>query len=90
MNATRKISIVFVLLAIYATNAIGNDASPQEKGGRRHGPPPEAYTACEGKKAGDTAKFVNPRGEAVTGTCQQEGDRLALRPDRTRENSSGK
>jgi len=90
MNVTRKISIVFVLLAIYTTNAIGNDASPQEKGGKHHGPPPEAYTACEGKKAGDTAKFVNPRAETVTGTCEQEGDRLVLRPNRPKENSSGK
>ena len=90
MNATRKISIVFVLLAIYTTNAIGNDASPQEKGGRRHGPPPEAYTACEGKKAADTAKFVNPRGETVTGTCEQEGNRLVLRPDYPKGDAGGR
>lgn len=31
---------------------------PGQPGGRRHGPPPEAYTACEGKSAGDTAQLV--------------------------------
>lgn len=82
MKATIKISIAFILLAAFAvTNAFGDDVSSQEPGRRRHGPPPEAYTACEGKNAGDTAQFVNPRGETVTGTCEQEGDRLVLRPD---------
>ena len=50
-------------------------------GGRRHGPPPEAYEACEDKSVGDEAEFVNPRGETVTGTCEEEGEQLVLRPD---------
>jgi hypothetical protein len=50
-------------------------------GGRRHGPPPEAYTACEGKNAGDPAQLTGRHGETVTGTCEQEKDRLVLRPD---------
>lgn len=44
-------------------------------------PPPEAYTACKGKTAGDTAEFVSPRGDKVTGTCKQQGDQLFLVPD---------
>ena len=59
----------------------GNDAVAQEGGRRHHGPPAEAYTACEGKSAGDTAEFVSPRGDTVTGTCEADGDRLVLRPD---------
>ena len=55
--------------------------------GRRQGPPPEAYEACEGKSVGDEAEFVNRRGETVTGICEEEGDRLVLLPDRPRENS---
>lgn len=55
-------------------------------------PPPEAYTACKGKTAGDTAEFVSPRGDKVTGTCKQQGDRLFLVPDnpppRGRQNNS--
>jgi len=82
MNIVKKTSTVITLLAIFiAVMAFGNDASSQETRKRRHGPPPEAYTACEGKNAGDTAEFVSPHGDTVTGTCEQEGDRIVLRPD---------
>ena len=85
------IIIAFVLLAGFSnTNAFGGDTSSQERDRRRHGPPPEAYTACEGKSAGDTAEFVSPRGDTVTGTCEQEGDRLVLRPDHPRRGPEGK
>ncbi len=54
-------------------------------------PPLEAYSACEGKNAGDTAEFVSPRGDTVTGTCEQErdGDQLFLRPDHPPKGDSG-
>ena len=85
-----KISSVFVLLAICAiTHVFVSDAFSQERGIRRHSPPPEAYEACEGKSAGDEAEFINPRGETVTGTCEEEGDRLVLRPDCPKEDSDG-
>ena len=61
-----------------------------QQGGSNFGPPPEAYKACEGKSAGSTSQFVNPRGETVTGTCEQEGNKLVLRPDRSKEQSGGK
>ncbi len=57
---------------------------------RRRTPPEEAYTACEGKNSGDTADFVNPRGDTVTGRCEQEGDRLVLRPDNPPEGAGGR
>ena len=77
-----NVSIVCILLTICTlTNALGDDGSSQRNGRRHHGPPPEAYTACEGKSAGDTAQFVSPRGDTVCGTCVQQGDRLVLRPD---------
>ena len=83
------ITLLGILISIIA---FGNDASSQETRRRHHGPPPEAYTACEGKNVGDTAKFVSPHGDTVTGTCEQEGDRLVLRPDNPpgdrRENST--
>jgi len=55
-----------------------------QDGGRKHqGPPPEAYTVCEGKSEGDTASFETPNGDTVTGICvlDRSGDRLVLRPD---------
>ena len=59
-------------------------------GGPRLGPPPEAYAACKTKKVGDTASFVNPRGETVTGKCELEGKQLVLRPDHPKGKSGGK
>jgi hypothetical protein len=44
-----------------------------QQGGSNFGPPPEAYAACKAKKAGDSATFVNPKGETITGTCRQAG-----------------
>ena len=92
MNITKKTSIVIALLGILiAVNAFGSDSSSQENGRRHQGPPPEAYSACEGKNAGDTAEFVSPHGDTVTGTCELErdSDRFILRPDNPPEGDSG-
>ena len=86
-----KISIVFVLLAICAiTHVFVNDALSQERGMRRQVPPPVAYEACEGKNLGDEIEFINRRGYTVTGTCEEEGDQLVLRPDNPRGRSGGR
>jgi hypothetical protein len=78
---TRKF-IMMVLLGMFVTfNLYVSGASAQGKDRRRKGPPPEAYTACEGKCAGDTAEFESPHGDTVTGTCVEDGNRLVLRPD---------
>ncbi len=89
MNAIGK-TIIFTLLLICPINVFGEDWRSQETGGRHHGPPSEAYTACEGKDVGDTAQFVSSRGETVTGTWEQEGNRLVLRPDRIKRRSGGR
>jgi two-component system sensor histidine kinase CpxA len=65
------------------------DALPR-KPPPRQGPPPRAYSACEGKSAGDEAQFISPRGETVTGICEQEGDQLVLRPNHSRADSDGR
>ncbi len=67
-------------------NVNAGQSSTSQQQSRRQGPPPEAYTACEGKNAGDTAEFENPQGGTVTGKCEKEGDRLVLRPDRPKGN----
>lgn len=80
--SSKKVFIVIAILGLLsANNAFGKDTSSENSGRRHHGPPPEAYTACEGKSEGDTAEFVSPHGDTVTGTCEQDGDRLVLRPD---------
>jgi hypothetical protein len=46
------------------------------------GPPPEAFTACEGKQAADNAELTERQGETVTGTCEHgKNGRLFLKPD---------
>ena len=66
--------------------ATAEQSSTGQQQSRRQGPPPEAYTACEGKNTGDTAEFQNPQGGTVTGKCEQEGNRMVLRPDRPKGN----
>jgi len=90
MNITKKASIYVALLGILmAVISFGNEASAQGAGRRHQGPPPEAYTACEGKSEGDTAEFESPHGDTVTGICEQQGDSLVLRPDNPPRGSSG-
>jgi hypothetical protein len=83
MGMNKRKNIMVVLLGIFIIfNLCVSGASAQGKEKRRQGPPPEAYTVCEGKYAGDTAEFVSPHGDTVTGTCLEDDDnRLVLRPD---------
>ena len=91
---TKKIIVMCMVGSIFlggillTANAEKSPTGQQQS--NRQGPPPEAYTACEGKNAGDTAEFQNPQGGTVTGKCEQEGDRMVLRPDRPRGNSGNK
>jgi len=86
MNTTKKMATILAVLTICATQAFGDDARLGRRRGGHQGPPPEAYSACEGKSEGDTAEFESPRGDTVTGTCEMEGDRLVLRPDNPPDN----
>ena len=82
MKEMKKRSTIAALLGavvMITAGSLGNEAAAQ--GRRPQGPPPEAYTACEGLSAGDTAEFESPHGDTITGTCEAEGDRLVLRPD---------
>ena len=84
MKTLKKKFIPVVLLGavmMIAVSSFGNEAAAQGNRRRPQGPPPEAYTVCEGLSAGDTAEFESPHGDTVTGTCVEEGDRLVLRPD---------
>lgn len=91
MKIIKTPSIAAFLLGVFiACGAFGHQAAAQERGKGHNGPPPEAYTACEGKTEGDAAEFVSPRGDKVTGTCEMEGDRLVLRPDNPPPGHEGK
>ncbi len=49
--------------------AYGAGGSQSRNGGRRHGPPPEAYTACEGLSDGGACSVETPDG-TLSGTCR--------------------
>ena len=81
VNTLKLIAItlmgIFTIFNLYAGTAFAKGK------GDHQGPPPEAYTVCEGKSSGDTASFESPHGDAVTGTCVKDrnDDRLVLQPD---------
>ncbi|MCI5144488.1 MAG: hypothetical protein D3923_02945 [Candidatus Electrothrix sp. AR3] len=75
-----KTKIAPLTLSLLATCSI--NAFAQNSG--RRVPPPEAFTACEGKRAGDRAKFTFRQGQSVTGICEEREGRLILRPDHFR------
>lgn len=52
-------------------------------GGSRHGPPPEAVSACDGAAANATCEFEGRRG-TVTGTCREVPDGFACVPEHHR------
>ena len=80
----KTINILICLLII-----MGGIASA-EQGGSKFGPPPEAYAACKVKKAGDSASFVNPKGETIKGTCAEDNGKMVLRPDSNKGHKSTK
>jgi len=82
MGILRKPIVVWALLIVGFVLVLHREASPQDAGRKGQGPPPEAYVACEGKSAGAKAELTGPQGETITGICEQEGDRMVLRPDR--------
>lgn len=51
---------------------------------RGHGnppsPPPEAYTACQGKAEGDSVTLTMPDGKTLAGTCRSLNGQLVAMP----------
>jgi hypothetical protein len=45
------------------------------------GPPPEAFTACEGHKVGDACSHPTGHGPDMQGTCNSRGDKLQCIPE---------
>ncbi len=50
-------------------------------GDRPSGPPPEAFTACEGMSEGDTVSFEGRQGETIEATCQEHDGKLVAVPE---------
>lgn len=73
---TRALLVSCLLLAIPITGlALATSLREPPKG-----PPPQAYTACEGKKAGDAVIVETPDGRTIQAVCQAFNGQLAAHP----------
>jgi len=64
---------LILITLLGATLSFAN--GPQNGQGPRNGTPPEeAITACEGLNTNDTCNMTTPRGDSISGTCQNTPD----------------
>ena len=89
MKTTKIITILAVFMLIITAFACAQQ-SPEKPAGRGGGLPPEAYKACEGKKAGEASQFVDLMGNTVTGVCTELDGKLILRLDPPKGAAGGK
>lgn len=61
-------------------SACADNAPPGPGRERPSGPPPEAFTACEGKTAGAEVTFSGRNGESITATCEERDGELVAVP----------
>ncbi len=66
-----------------ASGALAQTNQGSGKGQGRHGPPPQAIEACNGKTAGDQCEFKGRKGDILKGTCftPDKDKPLACRPN---------
>lgn len=83
MNRAAPYTCLALLLvlspAVFAQQG-GSSGSNGDQPPPHRGPPPEAYTACEGKTAGASVTITLRDGRTIEGVCELHGDRLAARP----------
>ena len=78
----RHAALGLALSALAAGAVAQQPPSGGPGGGRPMGPPPEAYTACQGKTEGASVTITTPDGKQMAATCVKGLDgRLAARPN---------
>ena len=78
------------LVVCFSIVTLADNTPPSPPTGELAVPPREAFSACDGKQAGDKVTFTTPRGETLTGYCKLLPARLAAivdRPPRPQENT---
>lgn len=76
------LAALWLILSLVALAASSAMAQPQQRPAEgRRSPPPEAFTACEGKAEGATALVRLPGGKTRPGTCvRTDSGSLAAQP----------
>ncbi len=79
-----KQGVVIVALALTLLSLVmlsGCTRGHGGPGGGKHGAPPEAIAACEGKAVGDSVEFIGRHGDTVKATCKEINGQLAAMPN---------
>lgn len=71
---------LLIALSIADASAADTLRDPADRREQPKGPPPEAYTACEGKEAGETVTLKTPHGDVIEAVCLSVHDRLLAKP----------
>jgi hypothetical protein len=75
-----KIVVFAVLTGVPTGLAMAQDRALQGPRPGDHGPPPQAYEDCRGKRAGDAIQHATPEGK-VAATCMDSPRGLVARPN---------
>ena len=78
-NDALKVTVALAILSLMPITACAKGNRGDD---RRHGPPPEAIEACEGKEVGDSVEFTGRRGETLKATCREINGQMAAVPER--------
>ena len=80
-----KMMVLTTIVILYASITMAQSPQSQPEPQSGHGPPPQAYTDCQGKKAGDTVQHATREGK-VDATCENTPQGLVARPNQPRGN----
>lgn len=86
MQPNGSVTTVLIIALVLAAPAFGQmtfDNTMQDPPARRerpHGPPPGAFIAGEGKKAGEAVLIETPHGDEIEAVCKYRDDRLVAQP----------
>ena len=72
---------LIISLSAWVTMSHSQQQREEQQGGKE--PPPQAYTDCQGKKAGDTVQHTTREGR-VAATCESTPQGLVARPNQPR------
>ena len=86
-----KKEMMVLVLVVFMYGSVAMAQSPQSQSAPQgvHEPPPQAYTDCQGKKAGDTVQHTTREGK-VAATCVDSPKGLVARPNQPRGNLQNK